>query len=133
MLYCVSFSNGVVGVFSSMEMVEKMVFNRFPSIVFITQVYKHSSNIKSNNGSVWIVMYKDTETCAFTSNDREEAVNAVKVFNTIGKAYEDNIDYWEQDIDVISERVESILGSLQMVYGESGISIDSSKNVVYYV
>lgn len=135
MLYCVSYSNGAVGVFSSINKVKELVFDKYPSITFIIQVFKRSSNIQSIDGKhiIWIVMYKNTELFAFASDNKDEAINAVDVLDKIGKSYEDIIEYWEQEIDTISECVESILNSLQKVYGESGTIIDSSQNIISYI
>ena len=135
MLYCVSYSNGPVGVFSSMDKVKELVFDKFPSITFIIQVFKRSNQIQSIEGKhiAWIIMYKDSESFAYVSDNKDEVLNAVSIFDKIGRAYEEIIDYWEQEVDVIAECVDSILSSLQKVYGENGVSIDSSENIIYYV
>lgn len=139
MLFCVSYSNGAVGIFSSMDKVKELVFDKYPSITFIIQVFKRSNKLVEEDTSsdgkhlAWVAMYKDSESFAFVSDNKEEAVNAMSVFDKIGKVYEELVDYWEQEVDVISECVESILNSLQRVYGEGGTVIDSSKNIIYYV
>lgn len=133
MLYCVSYPNGVVGVFSSLEKIKELVFDVFPSIVFIIQVYNNSKDIQLIEGkhTIWVIMYKDTETIAYVSDNKDEASNVVNIFNKIGKSYEDIIEYWEQDIDTIPECTYTILESLQKVY--HGIIVDSSENIIYYV
>lgn len=182
MLYCVSYSNGVVGVFSSMEKITELVLNRYPSIAFVIQVFNNSkkSILKNNTDkhineenkgltniyvdekdknsvesstdiyvdrenellteenhvkspTVWVVIYRNADTVAFVSDNKEEASKSIKVLNMIGKSYEDDIDFWESKIDKISECVENILDSLQRIYGENGVVIDSSDNIIYYV
>lgn len=135
MLHCVSYSNGAVGVFSSMEKVNELVLNKYPSITFITQVFRGSTDIQSVEGKhiAWVIMYKDSESFAFVSDNKDEALNAVSIFDKIGRTYEEVIDYWEQEIDVISECVLYILESLQKVYGENGVTIDSSENIIRYI
>lgn len=135
MLYCVSYSNGAVGVFSSIDNVKKLVWDRYPSVTFITQVFKRSSYAQPINGKhiVWIIMYKDSESFAYVSDNKDEALSAVAIFDKIGRAYEEIIDYWEQEVDVIAECVTIILDSLQNVYGENGINIDSSDNIISYI
>lgn len=135
MLYCVSYSNGVVGVFSSMDKVTELVLNKYPSITFIIQVFKRSNDIQSVDGKhiAWVILYKDSEAFAYVSDNKDEAHKAISIFDKIGKSYEELIDYMEQEIDVVSECVESILESLQKVYGETGVVIDSSDNIISYV
>jgi hypothetical protein len=48
MLYCVSYINGIVGVFSSMEMVTELVLDRFFSLPFVIQAYRTSKDIKKD-------------------------------------------------------------------------------------
>lgn len=131
MLYCVSYSNGAVGIFSSFEKVKELVFDKYPSITFIIQVFKNNLNTETKS-LAWAVMHKDTELYAYVSDSKEEAMKVVSILDTIGKAYDELIDYWEQEIDVISECVESILIPLNKVYGEGGVTIDSTKNIIYY-
>lgn len=130
MLYCVSYSNGPVGIFSSMDKVKELVFNRWPSIVFVTQVFKSAdTNVKSE--LAWIILYKNSEAYAFVSDDENEVKKAIQIFDKIGKVYEELIEYLEQKIDEIAECVENILDSLQNVYGDT--IIDSSCNIISYV
>lgn len=134
MLYCVSYSNGAVGIFSSLDKVKELVFDKYPSITFIVQVFKCSTEPTplDDKNIAWVVMYKDTEAFAYVSDNKNEAVKAIGIFDKIGKAYEEIIEYWEQEVDVISECVDVILSSLQRVYGEGGTIIDSSENIIYY-
>ena len=135
MLYCVSYSNGVVGIFSSKENIQKLVFDKYPSIMFITQIYKNSDNptLVDEKHVAWLVIYKNSESIAYVSDNKLEAVSAINVLDKIGKAYENNVEYTEQEIDTVCECTTSILDSLQHVYGESGVLINSSKNIISYV
>jgi hypothetical protein len=132
MLYSVSYSNGIVGVFSSMDKIKECVFDLFPSITFIIQVFKNSENIELIEGKhmIWIVMYKNTETVAYITDNKEEANKTVNILDKIGKSYEDSIEYWEQEINIIPDCVFIILDALQNVY--KGAIIDSSDNIIYY-
>jgi hypothetical protein len=78
-------------------------------------------------------MYKDTESFAYVSDNNDDIIRVTSIFNKIGKTYEDMINQYEQEIDVVSECVLSILEPLQRVYGESGFIADSLENVIYYV
>ncbi len=135
MLYGVSYSNGAVGIFSSMDKVKELVLDNYPSITFITQVYKSSDkpDVIDGKSIAWVIIYKDTEFFAYISDNKEEASNALLIFDKLGRVYEEEIDYCEQEIDVISECVTRVLDSLQNAYGENGIIVDSSDNIIYYV
>ena len=199
MLYYVSFSNGLVGVFTSMEKVKELVFDVYKSIEFVVQVYKNSTyvedvtedvteediegspkesteeivveeveeDIESPEESpedvtedieeslkdfeespeespeessvvidiriplVWIILYNN-EACAYVTDNKKEAQKVLDIFNKTGKVYEDAIEYCELELDVIPESSIIILDSLQRIYAENGIFIDSSKNIVFY-
>lgn len=135
MLYCVSYSNGAVGVFSSLEKVKELIFDRYKSITFIVQVFKQSENIQlvDNRHMAWIIMYSNSETYAYVSDNKDEVTRAQVIFDKIGKIYEGYINIDEQEIDTLSECVENILNSLQGVYESNGFNVDSSDNIIYYV
>lgn len=131
MLYCVSYTNGIVGVFSSIENIKLLVFNKYPSITFIIQAYKNEEEEK-NNKTVWVVIYKNIDACAYVSTNKEKAIEISNIINKIGKGYDDDIDYWEQDIDTITDNTKIILKSLQEVYGSTGIIAECESNIIYY-
>jgi hypothetical protein len=135
MLYCVSYANGAVGVFSSLDKVTELVFNKYPSVTFITQVFKSSEDIDRDEGKhiAWIIMYKDSESFAYVSDNKKAASNAMTIFDKIGKAYEEIVDLCEQEVDVVSECVAVVLDSLQTLYGESEFVANSIENIIYYV
>lgn len=133
MIYCVSHANGTVGAFSSMETIKELVFDIYPSITFIIQVFKNSSNITyvDNKHIIWAAIYKNSDTYAYVSDNKEETENAIKIFDKIGKVYEDSIEYFEQEIDIIPECTSNMLNSMQLALGKD-LNIDSSENIIYY-
>jgi len=135
MLYCVSYTSGIVGVFSSLEKIKEIVYNKYQSIPFITQVFKNSNNPSYVNDKhiVWCILYKDTEFIANLSDNKNEAINIKNIFNILGKSYDDDITYWELEVDTISSSTISILDSIQQIYGETEICIDSTSNIIYYI
>lgn len=135
MLYCVSFSNGTVGIFSSIDKVKELIFDKYPSITFITQVFKNSKDIQYVNDKhiAWAVIYKNSETYAYVSDNKEECINACSIFDKIGKVYEDSVEYYELEVDVVPECTSTILSQLQRVYGEAGSVISSMENIISYV
>ena len=135
MLYCVSYNYGAVGIFSSIDKAKELIFNKYPSITFITQVFKNSE-YKDDNNLVWIVLYKDIDTYAYVSDNKDEVIKAVGVFNKIGKLYEEEIEYFEQEIDVVAECVEALLINIHQAKLECNPELvlePSDNNILYYV
>lgn len=54
--------------------------------------------------AVWVVLYRDLDAVAFVSNDRGEAARVQQVYASVGLAYDDDIDYWEQPFGVVAPR-----------------------------
>lgn len=127
MLYCVSYNHGAVGIFSSLEVAKELLFDKYPSITFITQVFKSSDN-KSDDNLAWIILYKDNDTYAYVSDNKEEVFNVATIFNKLGKLYEEEIDIMEQEIDVVADCIEAILMSLQNAFGNDISSINETNS-----
>ena len=125
-LYCVSCSNGIVGVFSSLDKIKELLFEIYPSVFFVIQEFDRK-NMES--ASAWIVLYKNTEYIAYASDDKLAAINAITLLNKLGKTYEDDIEYWEQDLDTIASPIKYILDSIGNV---SGVDFNSVDNIICY-
>jgi len=52
--------------------------------------------------TIWVVLYRDLDSVAFVSNSRAEAERIQNIYNTVGLAYIDSIDYWEHPANKIS-------------------------------
>lgn len=135
MLYCVSCNYGAVGIFSSIDKAKEMIFDVYNSLTFITQVFKNSDE-KSKDNLVWIILYKDNDAYAYVSDNKKEVENAVIVFNKIGKLYEEEIDYLEQEIDVVAESITNLLIRIHQAKIKCNpdlINKSSDDNIIYYV
>ncbi len=131
MLYAVSFSNGVLGVFSSMDKVKEHVLEQYTHISFIIQVYNIDESCSSE--IVWVILYKDSDNIALVTNNKERAESTKKILNKVGKSYDEDITYWELKIDTIASAIEPIVTHLDNAYKEtSPIGIDSSDSIIYY-
>jgi hypothetical protein len=134
-LYCVSYTNGIIGVFSSMEKVHELVLNCFFSLPFVIQVFKKDTvdNTDTDTDLVWIITYKQSDTVAYVTNNRDKASEAYRTLNVIGKTYEDSLEFCEQKIDTISDVARVVLESFQEINSKHNIKIDSSSNVINYM
>lgn len=127
MLYAVSFSNGIVGIFSSLEIIKKKVFDKYTHVTFVVQSYKKDTD----SIFAWVVLYKDSENIAYVSNNKDNALKYKDTLNKIGKSYDDNIDYWEIEIDDVITTISSILEHLNSAYKDTSPNgIDSSDNII---
>lgn len=108
MLYAVYCEFGFVGVFTSLEVIQQLVFDLYPDTKFIIYVFSNCIYDDTNN-YVWIVYFKNTEIIAYLSQNREDAERALKTLQIIDKAYEDSIDHWKLELNTIPDIVNNIL------------------------
>lgn len=130
-LYTVSFSNGVIGVFTSLDIIKEKIFDVYSHVSFII----HSFSIDSNEQMIyaWILLYKNTEYIAYVSNNKDKIKKYKNVLNCIGQSYNENIEYWEVEINKIVFCVQGLLESLNNAYKETSLQgIDSSLNIIEY-
>ena len=96
--YVVSDRYGFIAAFSS-ELLLRYEMGKYYLIPYIIQ--KFEANQKFPLDSIWVVLYRDIDAVAFVSNDRDEAVKFQKLYNSVGLSYEDDIDYWKQQVNVV--------------------------------
>ena len=68
--------------------------------------------------------------------EKKEVENAVIIFNKIGKLYEEEIDYLEQEIDVVAECITNLLIRVHQAKIKCSpdlINKSSDDNIIYYV
>lgn len=129
MLFAVSFSNGIAGVFTSIEKVSNEVFNKYLYIPFIIQVYKQ---INENSEYAWIILY-NSDNIAYVTDDKDMGSKYDNYLHSIGKSYNESIDYWEVKLNQIIPASEIILEHLNNAHRDTTpIKIDSSKSILYY-
>jgi hypothetical protein len=97
--FVVSDRYGFVAAFSS-ELLLRYEMNKFYLIPYIIQKFEADQNCPLNY--IWVVLYRELDAIAFVSNNRDEAVKFQKLYNSIGLSYDDDIDYWKQQVNVIT-------------------------------
>jgi hypothetical protein len=137
MLYCVSYVNGLIGVFSSIDKIKELISNKYPFITFIIQVFKNSDNMQliENKHIVWIVTHLESDTYLYVSDSKTEVDNIFNIFNKVKKPYkEKTFEILEQEVNVLSENTEKILYSINMAHKSNNENIPESsiENIVFY-
>jgi hypothetical protein len=125
-LYAVSYKHGLVGIFRSMEIVKNKLFDVYKHIPFIVQTFKGSGDIG------WVVFYRDTNHIAYVTDIEEEAIKIDNILNVInvGCDFNDNIKYYQFDVDHIFYISKNILASINDKQ-ETG-DIDNTNNIIEY-
>jgi hypothetical protein len=137
MFFVVSYQQGIIGVFSSLENVKSIILNQYKHIKFIIQVFseKVTNDIKPFNNDVqrsaWLLLYRDTEYVSYVTEDIEDAKNVKDIFNSIGYSQDDNIDYWKIDIDIIPDTIKRLLDTTELLLSDKPI-LNSDNNIIYY-
>jgi hypothetical protein len=110
--YVLSDSQGYVGTFYSAKAAKDIV-QKYSPIPFIIQQFGVASGPVA---TVWIVLYRDIDSVAFVSNSRAEAERVQGVYNTVGLAYPDSIDYWEHSANRCTRSALDRLETLREVH-----------------
>jgi hypothetical protein len=110
--YVLSDSQGYVGTFYSAKAAKDIV-QKYSPIPFIIQQFGVASGPVA---TVWIVLYRDIDSVAFVSNSRAEAERVQGIYNTVGLAYPDSIDYWEHSANRCTRSALDRLETLREVH-----------------
>jgi len=110
--YVLSDSQGYVGTFYSAKSAKDIV-QKYSPIPFIIQQFGVASGPVA---TVWIVLYRDIDSVAFVSNSRAEAERVQGIYNTVGLAYPDSIDYWEHSANRCTRSALDRLETLREVH-----------------
>jgi len=110
--YVVSDSSGFVGAFYS-EAAARAETDKYHLVPFITQRFGVAPG---PTATVWVVLYRDIDAVAFVTNSRAEAVKVQEMFASVGLAYTDPIDCWEQPANAVTEGTAARLGALSRAH-----------------
>lgn len=106
--HVLSDSRGFVGAFYSADDVNAIV-RKHSLVPFLVQRFEVAPGPVA---TIWVVLYRDLDAVAFVSNSRAEAERVQSVYNRVGLAYIDSIDYWEHPANKLSksaaERLETL-------------------------
>jgi hypothetical protein len=105
-------SQGYVGAFYSAKAANEIV-QKFSPVPFIIQRFEVAPG---SVVTVWIVLYRDIDSVAFVSNSRTEAERVQAIYNRVGLAYPDSIDYWEQPANKCTSRALDHLETLRSIH-----------------
>jgi len=126
-LHVVSDSAGYVGTFPTLSAAHLAVVQKYPLTPFLIQKFAVAPG---STDSVWVVLYRDLDAVAFVSNDREAAVRVQAAYASIGLAYDDSIDYWEQPVGVVAtgaaRRLEAQARAHRMYSGDDDGDLERS-------
>ena len=99
---------GFVGAFYSADDVNT-ILSKYTLIPFLIQRFEVAPGPVA---TIWVVLYRDLDSVAFVSNSRAEAEHIQGLYNRIGLAYIDSIDYWEHPANKISKAAADRLKTL---------------------
>jgi hypothetical protein len=118
-LFVVSDNMGFVGAFDASDAANALVQEHHQT-PFIVQKFRTAPGPVE---SVWVVPLRELDHVAFVSNSKEEATRVLQIYQKVGLAHEDEIDYWEQPINTVvphaKERLTSRTRAHNMYAGES--------------
>jgi hypothetical protein len=110
--YVLSDSQGYVGTFYSAKAAKEIV-QKYSPVPFIIQQFGVASGPVA---TVWVVLYRDIDSVAFVSNSRAEAERVQGIYNKVGLAYPDSIDYWEHSANRCTRSALDRLETLREVH-----------------
>ena len=110
--YVLSDSQGYIGTFYSAKTAKEIV-QKYSPVPFIIQRFGVASGPVA---TVWIVLYRDIDSVAFVSNSRAEAERVQGIYNNVGLAYPDSIDYWEHSANRCTRSALDRLETLREVH-----------------
>ena len=99
---------GFIGAFYSADDVNT-ILSKYTLIPLLIQRFEVAPGPVA---TIWVVLYRDLDSVAFVSNSRAEAERIQGLYNRIGLAYIDSIDYWEHPANKISKAAADRLETL---------------------
>jgi hypothetical protein len=109
-MFVVADSAGFVGAFPTLAAATQATVQKYSCIPFIVYRFPWAAGPR---GRVWVVLMRSSDAVAFVSNDREEAERVKGIYERVGLAYEDSIDYWEQPTGAVTPPAARRLESQQ--------------------
>jgi len=98
-LFVVSDRYGFVGAFTSSAAADAAVLQLYPSVPLLVHRYPAAAGPAD---VVWVVPHCAGDAVAFVSNSREEAARAQAAYVSVGLAYDDPVDHWEQPVGTVA-------------------------------
>jgi hypothetical protein len=111
--FVVSDRFGFVGAFHTVAMAEALVVEYFPT-PFIVQRFPAAPNCQTD--VVWAIPFRDIDAVAFVSNSREDVVKVQDTYLRIGMVCEDDIKYWEHNVNVPVKAAKDRLDSISRAH-----------------
>ncbi len=99
-IYVLVSMGGFIGAYTDMERAVAFA-DEYPSLPFL--MYTFPRQPTGATDKVWVILYRGCDAIAFVSNDRPTAEAKRRELATVGLAYDDDLDYWEQPLDSIPE------------------------------